>query len=194
MKKTSHLRNVSALAGCLACPSIPPHLVRAMFLSLLVLLLTGPAKAGDTEMSRVIELHLSSTSPSSVAKNHLSPAPPPDNAVTVLSQKRVQGAPPTERNPELSRQHLVVVGLNAQGQEISRTVMLDPRILRAETVDLSGKLTNPELLYRSDVTFSIAVPDDPGVIGVKVYQPRWTGTEYALDLIGEVKLPEVPHD
>jgi hypothetical protein len=192
MKKISHLRNTGVLAGFFACPSIPARFVRTMLLSFLVLS-TGPAEAGDAEMSRVIELHLSSTSPSAV-KNHLSSAPPPDNTVTVLSQKRVQGAPPAERNPELSRQHLVVVGLNAQGQEISRTVMLDPRILRAETVDLSGKLTNPELLYRNDVTFSVAVPDDPGVIGVKVYQPRWTGTEYALDLIGEVKLPEVPHD
>jgi|GEM_PF-4923817 len=192
MKKISHLRNVSVSAERLACLSIPPRVVQTIILSFLVLS-AGPAEAGDTGMSRVIELHLSSTSPST-ARNNLSSAPPPDNTVTVLSQKRAKGTPPTERNPELSRQHLVVVGLNAQGQEISRTVMLDPRILRAETTDPSGKLTNPELLYRNDVTFSVAVPDDPGVIGVKVYQPRWTGTEYALDLIGEVKLPEVAHD
>jgi hypothetical protein len=192
MKKICHLRNAGVLAGCLAYLSVLARFLQTMIISFLVLSF-GLADAGESEMTRVIELHLSSTSPS-VAKDSLSAAPPVENTVTILSQKRAQGALPTQRNPELSRQHLVVVGLNAKGQETSRTVMLDPRIIRAETTDSSGKLISPGLLYRNDVTFSVTVPDEPGIIGLKVYQPRWTGTEYTLDLIGEAKLPGGTHD
>ncbi|MGE5443534.1 MAG: hypothetical protein ACM3SR_02905 [Ignavibacteriales bacterium] len=72
--------------------------------------------------------------------------------------------------------------------------MLDPRILRAETAESSGQLTSSELLYRDDVTFSVTIPDDPSTITLRIYQPRWTGKEFALDLIGEANLPAVKHD
>lgn len=163
-----------------------------MIVSFLVMSI-GLVEAGDTEMARVIELHLSSASPH-MARNNLSVLPSTDNTVTVLSQMRTQGTLPRQRNPELSPQHLVVVGLNAQGQETSRTIMLDPRILRAETAESSGQLTSSELLYRDDVTFSVTIPDDPSTITLRIYQPRWTGKEFALDLIGEANLPAVKHD
>jgi hypothetical protein len=192
MKKISQLRNAGVLAGFLACLLMRPRFIQAVMLSFLVLPI-GLAEAGDTGMTRVIELHVSSTSPNA-ARDNLSAAPPTDNTIKILSQKRTQGALPKQRNPELSQQNLVIVGVNAQGQEISRTVMLDPRIIRAETAEPSGKLTSSGLLYRNDATFSVMVPDEPGVIGLKVYQPRWSGSEYTLDLIGEAKLPEVGHD
>ena len=191
MKKISRL-SASVLASFLACLSVRPGFVQAMIVSFLVMSI-GLVKAGDTEMAQVVELHLSSASPH-VARGDLSVPPPTDNTVTVLSQKRTQGTMPRQRNPELSPQHLVVVGLNAQGQETSRTVMLDPRILRAEMAESSGQLTSSELLYRNDVTFSVTIPDDPSTIALRIYKPRWTGKEFALDLIGEANLPEVGHD
>jgi hypothetical protein len=148
----------------------------------------GFVEAGDTETVQVIELHLSSASDNLLAQL------PTDNTVTVLSIKRAQGEVARQRNPELSLQHLVVVGLNAEGQETLRTVILDPRIVRAETAEPSGQLTASELRYRNDVIFSVVIPDDPSVIILRIYQPRWTGTEFALDVIGEANLPEVNHD
>jgi hypothetical protein len=153
----------------------------------------GLVEAKDTEMARVIELHLSSASPHAT-RNDLSVAPTTDNTVTVLSQRRTEGKLPRQRNPELSPQHLVVVGLNAQGQETSRTIMFDPRILRAETAESSGQLTSAELLYRKDVSFSVTIPDDPNTIALRIYKPHWTGKEFVLHLIGEANLPEVDHD
>lgn len=192
MKKISLLKNAGIFAGFSACLSLWPRFVQAMIVSFLVSSI-GLAEAEDTKMTRVIELHVSSTSPNA-ARDNLSATPPTDNTITILSQKRAQGALPRQRNPELSQQNLVVVGVNAQGQEISRTVMLDPRIIRAETAEPSGKLTSSGLLYRNDATFSVMMPDDPGVAALKVYQPRWTGAEFTLDLIGEAKLPGVGHD
>lgn len=191
MKKISRLSD-SVFASFHACLSVQRGFVQAIIVSFLVMSI-ALVEAGDTDIARVIELHLSSASPH-VARDDLSVSPPTDNAVTVLSQRRTQGEFPRQRNPELSPQHLVVVGLNAQGQETSRIVILDPRILRAETAKLSGQLTSSELLYRKDVIFSVTIPDDPSVIALRIYQPRWTGTEFALDVIGQGNLPEVDHD
>ncbi|MGH8614967.1 MAG: hypothetical protein ACREYF_23835 [Gammaproteobacteria bacterium] len=191
MKKISRL-SASIFAGFLACLSGRPGFVQAMIVSFLAMPI-GLVEAGDPEMARVIELHLVSASPH-VARDDLSALRPTDNTATVLSQRRIRGELPKQRNPELSQQHLFVVGLNAQGEETSRTVMLDPRILRAETAESSGQLTSSELFYRNDVIFSVTIPDDASAIALRIYQPRWTGTEFALDLIGEANLPEVDHD
>lgn len=191
MKKISRL-SASVFASFLAYLSVRPGFVQAMIVSFLVISI-GPAEAGDIEMARVIELHLSSASPH-IARDDLSAPPSTDNTMTVLSQKRTRSKMPRQRNPDFSTQHLVVMGLNAQGEETSQTVMLDPRILRAETAGLSGQLTSSELLYRDDVTFSATIPDDPSVIALRIYKPRWTGKEFALDLIGEANLPEVDRD
>jgi len=38
------------------------------------------------------------------------------------------------------------------------------------------------------VELSIAIPDVEGADRVVLYQPRWTGTEYLLDVFGQVQL------
>jgi len=192
MKKIS-LLSASVFASFLAYLSVRLGLVQATIVLFLVMSV-GLVEAGNTEMVRVIELHLSLASPH-VGRDDLSAPSPTDITVTVLSHKHRQGKPPRQRNPKLSLQHLVVVGLNAQGEETSRTVILDPRIVRAETAEPSGTLTASELRYRNDVIFSVTMPDDPSVIALRIYQPRWTGKEFALDLIGEASLREVKsHD
>lgn len=189
MKKIRlRLLSASVFASLLVYLTERPSLVQAMMVSFLVMSI-GLVEAQDTKTVQVIELQLSS------GRDDLLPSPPIDVTVTVLSQKRLQGEVPRQRNTELSLQHLVVVGLNAQGQETSQTVILDPRILRAETSELSGQLTGSGLLYRKNVVFSVVIPDDPSVIALRIHQPRWTGTEFALDSIGEASLHEVEsHD
>jgi hypothetical protein len=159
--------------------------------------------AGSERRAQVIELHFGSAPSDGGPRGRLSTPPRTENfsappsssqAVSVLSQKRSQGTFPRQRNPELSPQHIVVLGLNAKGQETSRTIMLDPRILRAETAESIGKKTSSEFLYRKDVKFSIMIPDDADAVTLKIYKPRWTGKAFALDLIGQTNLPEVSHD
>lgn len=156
----------------------------------------GFVLAGDKGMAQEIRLHLGAVPPQRARNSlpatppadNLSTPPPVDNTVTILSQQRTQNSPPRQRNPEISAQHLIIVGLNAQGQETSRTIMLDPRILRAEAAESSGKGIPTELMYREDVSFSITIPDDSNAVTLQIYKPRWTGKEYALDLIGQVNL------
>jgi hypothetical protein len=180
---------IASVLGCLSARSI---FVQARMVSFLIVL-GGLVEAEDTVKARVIELKLSPAS-LHAARDDLAALPSIDNMVMVLSQGRTQGEFPRQRNAELSSQHLVIVAVDAKGEEISRTVMLDPRVLRAETTESSGQFTSSELLYRKNVTFSVTIPDDARAFALRIQKPRWTGDKFALDLIGEAILPERGRD
>jgi hypothetical protein len=77
--------------------------------------------------------------------------------------------------------------LNGRGDEALRIIIPDPRLLRAETSDESGRLSK-KILYRPAVDFSIALPDNPSLESIKIFQPQWTGAEFILVPIGEARL------
>jgi len=170
-------------------------IVQAIIISV-ALNFIGPADASETPMGQAVELNLRAVSPHAprgelpaTRPHQLAATPSAENAVTVLSQKRSPATPFRHRNPELSAQDLVVISINAAGAETSRTIIRDPRIVRAETGAAPGQLTSREFLYRNEVTFSVILAD-PSAVAVKLYKPRWTGKAFVLDLIGEADLPE----
>ncbi len=111
----------------------------------------------------------------------------PAYRVRVKRSRSVTGSPVRHRHPELSSQQLVVVAVDNQGQEIARVLIPDPRVIRVEISDPSGKLSS-EIIYRTQVEFPVVIPDDPRISNFKIYQPRWTGTEFLLELIDDGKL------
>jgi len=116
------------------------------------------------------------------------PAARPDYyQVTIMRQRSTRGTLPRERHPELSEDHLVVMAVDGRGDEIFRTIVPDPRLLRAETADPSGQLTNV-LFYRVNIDFWITLPNDPDLEKVMIFQPQWTGTAFNLVPVGEARL------
>jgi len=105
----------------------------------------------------------------------------------VKGQRTSPGNPPRERNPELSEDLLLIVAVNTRGAEVYRVSRPDPRLLRAETTDESGKLAVRKL-YRESVEFWVALPDDPDLDKVLFFHPEWTGTAFNLVPVGEVEL------
>lgn len=183
--------SISLLAGSSGLRRV----VQAMIVSV-ALTFIGPADASETPMGQAVELTLRAVSRQvpgaelpATRPHELAAKPATQNAVTVRSQKRSPATPLRHRNPELSAQDLVVVSINAAGAETSRTIIRDPRIVRAETGAAPGQLKPREFLYRNEVTFSVLVAD-PSAVAVKLYKPRWTGKAFVLDLIGEADLPE----
>jgi hypothetical protein len=83
-----------------------------------------------------------------------------------------------------------VVATNAQRQLSWWTVMPDPRVFRAETVDDEGKLIDGGALYRGVVTLRLELPGDREIASLEVYHPRWNGTEFELELLGAVARPQ----
>ena len=107
----------------------------------------------------------------------------------VLKHRRLSGPPPRQRSKQLSSRQIVVVGADASGKEISRVAIPDPRLIRAEMADESGKFTAKHIFFKESVDFLIALPDDPSITEIRIYHPHWTGTEFELQLVGQVDLP-----
>ena len=114
--------------------------------------------------------------------------PAPSERVTVLERRRLSGKVPRQRNVELSSQHLVVIGLDENGLEIARVVVLDPRLIRAEIFDPSGEIVSNELIYQEYADLLLVFPDDPRLRKLKFYHPNWTGKKFVLELIAETQL------
>jgi len=112
----------------------------------------------------------------------------PESARMDIKERRtVPGNLPRQRRPELSEDLLVVIAFNVRGEEIYRTSQIDPRLLRAETADETGRLTST-LLYNESVDFWVALPDDPDLDKAVFFHPQWTGTFFNLVPVGEVRL------
>jgi hypothetical protein len=113
----------------------------------------------------------------------------PVNRFDILSRRSVPGPLPLDRNPELSVDQLVVAGVDSVGNLVAWQLIKDPRIVRAETPRADGVLTG-EILYRAEAQFTIALPDRPALRSARVYQPRWTGVGWMLDLLGSFAIGE----
>ena len=107
--------------------------------------------------------------------------------VNIVRRTIRTGRPPKQRGAQLSRDHIVVVGLDKNGEEISRVVTIDPRLVRAETVDDQGRLISRRF-YRRDVQFVVTLGDDVRIVEIKILQPRWTGSKFELDELAKVPL------
>jgi len=115
------------------------------------------------------------------------PAQPATNAFTVERRWWVSGSLPRRRDPKLSEDQLVIVALNAQGERIDTQVIPDPRVLRAESPGLSGEMRG-ETLHHATTELLITLPDDPSIMELRVYHPRWNGSTFLLDLLGTMNL------
>jgi hypothetical protein len=108
--------------------------------------------------------------------------------LTVTEQRRLPSPFPRQRNPELSKEQLVIIALDSQGHEVVRVLCPDPRIIRAEVPDAAGKLVS-RFIYRSAADFSVVIPDNPRISQLQIYHPNWMGSEFVLEPIGNVPFP-----
>ncbi len=108
--------------------------------------------------------------------------------LSLLGQQRSGGRLRVERRPELGPNHLVVVSVDASGRELDWRLTQNPRLMRLEAADEQGHLVGQTVVL-DEADLVVAVPDHPSLEAVRVYQPRWQGTDFALDLLGEVAVP-----
>ncbi len=111
----------------------------------------------------------------------------PVNQFQLRERRRVSGQLAVERNPELSADQLVVVAADARGAALSWQLIRDPRIVRAEWPGPDGTLTGV-VLYRADAHLTLDLPDLPQLVQVHLYQPRWAGDRWDLDLVTSITL------
>jgi hypothetical protein len=113
----------------------------------------------------------------------------PEKRAKILKRRKTTQTVRRKRYPELSSKHIVIIARNKKGEKIDQSVLLDPRLIRAEIfLPESGQIVHSGKIYRQDVDFIVNLPDDAGIDKIQFYHPRWTGTTFELELIGETLL------
>jgi hypothetical protein len=99
-----------------------------------------------------------------------------------LTQRQLPSPPAPERDPQLAADRLVVVAVNAAGEPIDWRIVADPRTVRAEAPDATGRLSGRTLVH-PDGELRVALTAGADVRALHIYKPRWTGEAWALDPI-----------
>ena len=89
------------------------------------------------------------------------------------------------RSLDLAPDTLLAVAIDAQNKLRSWAVIPDPRIIRAESPGPDGVLRG-RILTVDQPEFSITIPDDSSIIEIRLFEPRWTGRDFALTHIARV--------
>ena len=164
--------------------------IRIALFIILIVALGQTVSAANTGAAMELRLELSSASIREAGLTFVTQqAAATDYRVRVIEHRKLAGSPPRQRSPEVSTDHLVVIGSDNEGREIARSIIIDPRLVRAEHVELPGVILSSNTFLRGSVEFSIMLIDDPRITSIRIYKPDWTGEEWILDLIDEVKLP-----
>ena len=93
-----------------------------------------------------------------------------------------------QRSLELSTTQILIVALNEKQQVLWWNLQTDPRILRLETADDAGRLSNPDVIYRDETDLLVSLPDDETITETRFYHPNWDGREFSLELIGSLSI------
>jgi hypothetical protein len=111
----------------------------------------------------------------------------PINAFEVIRRRTVDHQFVRERDPQLSVDDLVLVGLDASGREISWQKVKDPRLVRAEFPGSSGELSG-RVLHRPLTEIVAILPDGLAAAALRLYETQWTGTQFVLRHLGDVTI------
>lgn len=109
----------------------------------------------------------------------------PVNQFEVVARRSVMPGFVRERAPQLSRERLVVVAVDATGREVAWQQVADPRIVLSESAGPGLELSG-QTLYRPLTELVVALPDALATAAIRVYEARWTGSEFVLDGLGEI--------
>ncbi len=166
------------------------HRLVFLLLPVAVFMAAGFAAPPGAVAREELLVHLS-TKIDGAARKPLQLQRKPDQRVRILERRATAGPAAAKKQfAKLSSNHIVVIGLNEEGDELNRSVLLDPRLIRAEIFSpTTGKIIHSDQIYLEDVDFIVDLPDGAGIRKIQFFHPRWTGAEFVLDLIAETSLP-----
>jgi len=111
----------------------------------------------------------------------------PSARLAIRARTRSSGSLPRLRSLDLAPDKLLVAAVSADGILRGWTVIQDPRFIRAERPGPDGILTGQSVpVPRAD--FRVAIPDDPTVAEVRIFQAHWNGRSFDLELVGTLAL------
>ena len=105
-------------------------------------------------------------------------------AMRLRAHRQTPGPVPQQRALELADDRLLVLAVDAAGQIRFWSVIANPRLIRAEFPDASGRLSG-RVIERADAELLVDIPADPAIREVRVYTPQAED----LRLSGTVAVP-----
>jgi len=158
----------------------------------LILILCGAmVLAADPSQELQIQLSPSPTAfeaNASAVDGSANTSPPSTQQMDVLSSKQTNQPSARQRAPQVSENHLIVLAVNASGEELYREIILDPRLIRSELTG-DDELGDKTEFYLDEVLFSLTLPDDADIAEIRLLKPRWTGSEFISDLVASARVP-----
>lgn len=111
----------------------------------------------------------------------------PAGILAIVDSMKRSGPLPRQRSVELSTNQLLVIAVDQNSELRWWTLLLDPRLVRAEVPGATGE-TGSENYYVMKVDFMVAYPDDPAIRELRFYHPVWTGEEFHLQLLSVLSI------
>ena len=139
-----------------------------------------PIRDSDTYKELRVRWQSSGTSTQTGSVNLLQS--PTSGVLTAVASTNKHGALPRDRSFELSTNQILVIGLDRNAELRWWRLLLDPRLVRSETLVKTGETLGEEY-YLANVDFVIPYPNDPEIRELRVYRPLWTGKNFQLELI-----------
>jgi hypothetical protein len=104
-------------------------------------------------------------------------------ALRLLTQRTSGGRVPQQRVLEMADDRLLVLGVDAAGEIRFWSVIPNPRLIRAEFPDASGRLSGR--VIERDAELLVDLPSDPAIREVRIFLPEGPN----LRLAGTVAVP-----
>ncbi|VAW77319.1 hypothetical protein MNBD_GAMMA13-263 [hydrothermal vent metagenome] len=114
---------------------------------------------------------------------------PSQHEISIKATKNKTNTPQRERFPQLSKESLVVVGIDAEGNEIINQAVADPRLVRGEVFNQNGSIQSNDSFYLTRTDLNVSLETDAKLTSLKVYQLDWDGKNFSRSLLGETTLP-----
>lgn len=105
-------------------------------------------------------------------------------AMMLRAHRQNPGPVPQQRALELADDRLLVLAVDAAGEIRFWSVIANPRLIRAEFPDASGRLSG-RVIERRDAELLVDIPADPAIREVRIYTPQ-AGN---LRLAGTITVP-----
>jgi hypothetical protein len=150
----------------------------------------GPVERRFDDLRREVA-QVNTSSALSVRLRWMTGAPVADPAQTqskfeVLSTEEVTGTVRAERAPQLGRNSLVVVSVDAGERELDWRIVADPRLVRAEAE--ADRPDRGEPLYYLDADLRLLLPNLADTTHIRIYTARRGNPEAPLRLLATMPI------
>lgn len=105
--------------------------------------------------------------------------------MAVVGKRVHEGRLALQRSMEMTPEQVLVVAVDAASQLRWWTLIIDPRLLRSETL-LEANQVRGHVIYRPTAEFFVEIPDDPEITELRFYKPTPGSGALVLQPLGTI--------